>query len=279
MRHAEAHATPERAPIASRRVEFDFDRIDGPYWYRENVVATAFLGALSAVFPPGEKEFVRSVMHYRDRITDDALRSDIRGFAAQEGSHSNQHRRANEWLDRNGYGASAITAKVEAFNADFAERFPPQVHLAVTVVMEHITAILAEYVLTHPERMAEMPPAVRAMFEWHAAEEIEHKAVAFDVYDQVVGDRDLLRLVCLVGTASFVYYSLMDTRTALRGAPRAPTLRDLVETGELLFARRGIFASIGRRYLDFYRRDFHPWMHDNQHLVARWAEGGHPAAA
>ena len=49
MRHAEAHATPERAPIASRRVEFDFDRIDGPYWYRENVVATAFLGALSAV--------------------------------------------------------------------------------------------------------------------------------------------------------------------------------------------------------------------------------------
>ncbi|MGB0768240.1 MAG: hypothetical protein ACPGYV_11070, partial [Phycisphaeraceae bacterium] len=40
-----------------------------------------------------------------------------------------------------------ITAMAEEFNKDFVDRFPPRVHLALTVVMEHITAILAEYAL------------------------------------------------------------------------------------------------------------------------------------
>lgn len=268
MRQTHAQPTPARPPIENRRVEFDFDSIETPYWYADNPVATAVLGALSAVFPPGEKEFVRSVMHYRDRITDKALLADIRGFAAQEGSHSNQHRRANEWLDRNGYGASEITAMAEEFNKDFVDRFPPRVHLALTVVMEHITAILAEYALTHPEKMAQMPPPVREMLEWHAVEEIEHKAVAFDVYDAVVGDRNLLRLVFLAATWMFVTYTAKDAKIAL--GDRKPTARQRVEAAGLLFAPGGIVPSVIGRYLDFFRKDFHPWQQDNKHLIDAW---------
>src|SRR6202011_5293168 len=60
----------------------------------------------------------------------------------------------------------------------------PELRLAVTVALEHYTAIMAENVFRDGS-LEQAHPTMRALLLWHAAEEIEHRAVAFDVLREV----------------------------------------------------------------------------------------------
>jgi hypothetical protein len=75
-----------REPIPKRKMEFDLESVEAPFWFDGNGLITAILSALSASFPPGEKEFVQSVMHFRDQVTDPVLREQMRGFARRKGT-------------------------------------------------------------------------------------------------------------------------------------------------------------------------------------------------
>jgi len=267
-----------RTPVRPRRMKFDFESVQERFWFRGNGLITATLSALSATFPPGENEFVRSVMHYRDRVTDPVLREQMTGFAAQEGQHSYQHQLANAWLDAMGFDASGVERDVEANITKHVDKNPPAVHLASTVVLEHITAILAEYMLTHPEVTAPIPGPVRELLEWHAVEEIEHKAVAFDVFMAVCGDRRLLRRVGAMTTAFFLFNQTRHTLSALRALGHRPTLKELREAADFYFGPDGLITTVAAPYRDFYRDDFHPWDQDNRHLIEQWKATHEPAA-
>ncbi len=64
---------------------------------------------------------------------------------------------------------------------------PRSVQLATTIALEHFTAIVAHQLLTNPKATEGMHPNVKPLWLWHAVEETEHKAVCFDVYQQVGG--------------------------------------------------------------------------------------------
>lgn len=259
-----------REPIPKRKMEFDLESVETPFWFDGNGLITAILSALSASFPPGEKEFVQSVMHYRDQVTDPVLREQMRGFAAQEGHHAHHHRLANVWLDSKGFAATAIEKDVEDSIEALAPHRKPVVRLASTVVLEHITAILAEYMLTSEETMASMPEPARELLMWHAVEEIEHKAVAFDVFDAVSGDRDLLRRVGLAVTAFFMAQQVRRTVMTLKALGHVPSPREVVNTAKFLFGKKGALTAVAKPYREFYRKDFHPWDHDNRALIEAW---------
>src|SRR5512142_234213 len=63
-----------------------------------------------------------------------------------------------------------------------ARQRPPVIALAVTMALEHFTAILAHQVLSHSESFADVDPDTAALWLWHSAEEIDHKGVAFDIW-------------------------------------------------------------------------------------------------
>ena len=67
------------------------------------------------------------------------------------------------------------------------EYVPHRLQLAITVCLEHYTAIIAEYCLKadHMHRLAD--PEILKIWLWYALEENEHKTVAFDVYQQIGG--------------------------------------------------------------------------------------------
>ena len=154
----------------------------------DDIVMSHVLTVLSSVFPDGEDYFVRSVEAVRDRIDEPRLREDVEGFIGQESMHGREHRALNEHLAELGYPTRAIGAYVRALTA-FRERFQSERgNLAVTAGLEHYTATLAETLLTDPRARAEIGhDGVRHLLLWHALEEAEHKAVAFDVYRHVGG--------------------------------------------------------------------------------------------
>ena len=152
-------------------------------WHGGRVESTAIYNALSTTFPKGEAFFVDSVRAFRDGAPPQ-LAEDIKAFTTQEVIHSREHDRFNRSAAEAGYDLSTLDERVELRLAIGRGR-PPVVNLAATMALEHFTAIFAHQLLADPRHLDGADPEIAELWRWHAAEEIEHKAVAYDVLQKI----------------------------------------------------------------------------------------------
>lgn len=178
-----AQARP-RKTITPRMPKFVFDHVP-KYWIFESPLASAIVNGVNLLFPAGERFFIRSVQHYMNQITDEELKAQIKGFFGQEGRHAGAHEKYFDRLRQHGFDIDGLLKTYEHLAFDIIEKAsPPVLRLSVTVALEHFTAIMAERAFE--DRILDFAdPAMRDLLYWHASEEIEHKAVAFDVLKQV----------------------------------------------------------------------------------------------
>ncbi len=268
-------ASPSRSKleIVPRRVRFEFDDFDGPFYYNGNSCISAMWVAMSASFPAGEGEFIKSVMLFEDQITDPKLKAEVRDFAHQEAHHSLQHRLVNKEFDKLGYETGKLNDFFKVKLKEREQNWTPEKRLARTVCAEHVTAVMAHHALTHPEHMANFPESFRNLFLWHAIEEIEHKSVAFDVYQQCVGDRKLLRQQYKIFTRfEFPFNIWMSSRFLLKQLGHKVTWKERKELWNSLYGEGGLISDMRGLYKQFMENDFHPWDHDDSGLVDQWKQ-------
>ena len=115
-----------------------------------------------------------------------------RAFIAQEAIHSREHACLNAHLDRSHYPVDWIEGSVRRRLA-FLRKLGPMRMLGVTIALEHFTAMLADLFDSDPQLWAGTPEEILRMWRWHAMEETEHKAVAFDVFQQATREWSTLR--------------------------------------------------------------------------------------
>lgn len=242
------------------------------YFMGGDPVMSHVVAVLSSLFPEGEQFFVRSVRAYRDEVTDPELRREVAGFIGQEAVHSREHEEFNERLRRLGYRTDRIDAVLRRLFA-VSERLPGKARrLATTAALEHYTATLAGVLLVDPQaRAAFSDDEVRRLFVWHALEETEHKAVAFDVYTLVSGNERVRRLIMNTTTVGFLGMSVGCTTLGLladRDTWRHPgrVLHGLANLRRSPWLNRRVW----RELRDYNRVGFHPDDHDTTELVAHW---------
>jgi hypothetical protein len=160
-------------------------------WYGDDPVASAFFTVLSLAFPSGERFFIETLTSVTDQLPL-ALAEEVRSFARQEANHAHQHLAFNRHLATAGYPTARLEQQFESRIAA-ASSLPPLLRIAFTAALEHVTAIIARIVLRDPRLFADVAPEIGAFWRWHAIEEIEHKAVAFDVYDVLAKTMSPLR--------------------------------------------------------------------------------------
>ncbi|CAN5869337.1 metal-dependent hydrolase [soil metagenome] len=261
-------------PVKVRRISFDYPTDELPrHFMAGDLVMSHVVSVLSALFPEGEDFFVRSVRKHRDQIDDPELKAQVTGFIGQEAMHGREHRAFNERLQQLGYPTGLVdrfTGKRMRLN----ERFlPPHVQLAITAALEHYTATLAEVLLADPDAQAKFgDDEVRSLLLWHAVEESEHKAVAFDVFQAVSGNQRVRATVMNLVTVGFLGTSVGFTILSLL---RDPASRDLRRLGRSLRGLRGspwLTREVRRRIRDYNRPDFHPDDHDATALLDEWRQ-------
>ena len=246
------------------------------HWIANNPVATAISNGINLLFPHGERFFVRSVHHYVKQLEDPVLQDQVKAFFKQEGHHSSAHDDFNAILRSKGLEIDRFLARYATVSRWFEAKLGPKLNLAGTAAAEHFTAILAEgafasglFELVHP--------AMQRLLAWHAAEEIEHKAVAFDVL-QAVDPSYALRMAGLAyATTLLASFWLWSTIELLRQEPLG--WRGLRTYGEQMKAKESerdidhgpvvsrVFLRGIRQYI---RRDFHPRDNPNEHLARAW---------
>ena len=270
--HETSHSRSKMA-IEPRRVKFEFDDINSPFFYDNNSCISTMWVALSASFPAGEGEFIKSVRLFENQLTDPKLIQDVKDFTHQEAHHSLQHKKINKMFDGLGYKTDKLNDFIKGELIKREERWSPEKRLARTVCAEHVTAVMAHHALTHPEHMQHFPESFRNLFLWHSIEEIEHKSVAFDVYMQCVGDMKLLHKQYKRFTRfEFQFNVWMSSRFLLKELGHKVTWKERKGLWHNLYGKGGLISSMKPLYKQFLTKGFHPWDHDDSALVAEWKE-------
>jgi len=261
--------------ITVRKMSFDFDPNAVPrWWFLNNPVATHIANGLHLVFPEGERFFIRSVKHYLDQIEDDpVLLERARGFFGQEARHGQEHARSFEMIEKQGYDVQRFLDMYEKNALPRLEKFfPPNIRLAITVALEHLTASLGESALVD-RFLDDAHPTMRALLRWHAAEEIEHKSIAFDVLKKV-DPRYSVRIAGMaIGLTGLMVFWTIGTRMLLRQETGVTKAEMKTYRNAVMEKRRKHTSAILKNAVKKYLAPrFHPDQNDNYHLAASYLE-------
>ena len=257
--------------ITPRDRRFGRDRATPRLWHGGRVEATAIYNALSTTFPKGEAFFVESVRAFREGAPP-KLAEQIKAFTTQEAIHSREHDAFNKRASGAGYDLSKLEARVEK-RLELTKGRPPVVSLAATMALEHFTAILAHELLSDPRHLAGADSEAAELWRWHAAEEIEHKAVAYDTWlNATRAWPRFLRWKVKAKVMLLVTRNFLVDRTAgaleLMRQDGVTGLRAWTALLWHLWIRPGMFRKIGGAWLQFFMPRFHPWNVDDRHLLA-----------
>ncbi len=266
-----ASKTPKNMIPKVRRPQFAFSEAnDMPrYWWDNDPAKTLLLAALSASFPPGERFFIDSVRHYQDQITDPELKKAIKGFIGQEAHHSREHELMNGFLQERGVDLARLEREILGFMNLLRKHLSPERQLAHTVAVEHFTALMAEEFLLKYDALEEMDPRIAPIWAWHAIEESEHKAVAFDVYKAIGGSEFTRVTEMMIVSVLFPVFSAVHLVQLMKEDGQLGNMKSWLGAVNYMWGRPGVFRKLLPSYFKFYSPRFHPWNHDARGLVEK----------
>ena len=271
--------TPFPAATSSRLAEgvvvqprrFEHRELDAipQYWLADNAILTHVENAFSILIPPGERFFIRSVKNFEEKIEDPELRDLVRAFVQQEGLHMRAHNELNNSFKRFGVDVDREVDYAEGVFANLEKRLPHKVQLGMTVFLEHVTATGAHTLFSNPLVAKSMHPEMLRFWRWHAVEELEHKAVAFDVFREVGGGYMLRVMSAITAVVLLLPHFLKVARRMMRNDPKK--IGDDTRRGARDFQRRVGLPQL-RLILDYFRPGFHPRDYDDRSYITGWYE-------
>jgi uncharacterized protein len=255
-----------------RKPSFDFSRVD-KYYYGNNVWATHVMNALHVLVPIGEVFFIRAVRAMSDQAPAEQ-KGDLKKFLGQESVHDQLHRQFWQRLREHGL---PIDSFAQFFTATAIETLEPMVRqvmgekflLSATVGFEHYTAALADTAFAPGSKLlVEMQKEVADLMGWHAAEEIEHKSVAFNLLREV-DDGYLLRAGGMVVASTLLtLYTLLGTAWFISGDREITLNRLWRDFWELPRIAGNLLPALIQHNVEYFMPDFHPDRKDNYYMAA-----------
>ena len=253
--------------IQPRDLDVDFSGVPR-HWVAGSAAATAVSNGINLLFPHGERFFVRSVKHFFDRIEEPELRAQIKGFFGQEGRHAASHDDLNAVLRVQGFEIDRFLDTYKRLTDWLEARTPPKLRLAVTAAAEHFTATLAEGAFKNGVLEA-CDPRMQQLLAWHAAEEIEHKHVAYDVLQKIDPSYALRVAGLIYATVTLAGFWIAATHALFK--QEGLTWRRAIAQLRALPARNPVIRRVfGRGIRQYLHRDFHPDQIDNRGLANAW---------
>ena len=266
--------TPDDISIKARNMSFSIEESLSVDWADSDPFLTALFNAMSISFPSGEKNFIDSVRPFEKQIEDKKLLSEIKGFYKQEGIHSREHMKYNNLLcTQRGYDLGELES-VYLKRIDEGKKNPKvtkKILLASTVAVEHFTASFGQCFL-EGQFLRGLNGPLGDLWRWHSLEELEHKAVAFDVYSQVGGSFKMRKAVMRIVMITLLIDFLKVTLKMLRHDKQLWRWRTAKSMSKFFFSKRGFVRVLMPAYKDFFREDFHPWDEDSRELLKHWQE-------
>jgi predicted metal-dependent hydrolase len=171
-----------------RRVRFEYPDDFDPMWCPHLPEFAAAANGISLGMPYAEPLFIKVVRTTFGEL-DPELRARSESYIRQETGHHTQHRHFNDLVTAR-YPATARVQRWMATGTDWVWRSPPRFRVAFTAAGETISYSVARWTEANLGRLMDgADPLPATLFCWHLAEEIEHKANTYDVFEATDGSR------------------------------------------------------------------------------------------
>lgn len=245
--------------LVVRRLLIDLDQPVERHWCNGDAFLTAWFNALSMSFPFGEQFFIDSVLNGLKALPADEqsrLREEVQGFVGQEATHRRIHTLFNAQIEkhglRNDWEPRARRRLALMEGADVRHS------VAITAANEHITALFAQWMLSHPELLDGCDPRLKTLWLWHSAEEAEHKSTAFDIYQALGGNHTWRVRWMRRVTVFFLTDTLRQTVANLHADGTLWRWSTWRSANRHLIGREGLFRTSFAPWRRYFRPDFHP---------------------
>lgn len=239
------------------RVE-DFVGEQPRYW--ASPAQAIVFDAFSLMFPAAEGFMIRAAQAAHERIDDPALRRATAGFVRQEAAHARLHAAYNRAMDARGFSAAAQEARNASLIGYMESRIGLRRKLAASAGLEHFTALIAEAIVSDPRLLEGSDARYAALWRWHAREEIEHRAVAFDLHQMLYPRGAWISRVRAFGASIVLLFALFWSNVwQLAGdAYERSRLQTMCDVAWFLLGKPGFFRRIVLPTLAYLRPGFHP---------------------
>jgi hypothetical protein len=261
---------PPMTDLVVRRLLVDMQAPIARHWCAGDAFRTALFNALSMSFPGGEQFFIDAVRAGVQALPADRqerFRRELQGFIGQEATHRRLHALYNQQLEHLGLVNDWEPNLLQRL--DFFRGKDPLYGLAITAALEHFTAIMAKWLLTHREVLGDRDERLATLWLWHACEESEHKSTAFDLFAACGGTHEWRIKWFRRITLLFVTQLAQQTVRNLRRDGTLWRWRTWRSAAGFLFGRSGLVRCTFGLWRDYLRRDFHPSQQDASE-AQRW---------
>ncbi len=189
-------------PITVRKMAFDIPTAGdfAPKYLADSAFASYMTTGLSLYVHWLEPFIVKSFRRVLDQVEDPALHEEMDRFCKQEAHHYSQHQKFNQPILEQGYpGLEERFARLKADFDGWLEDKDDRWRVGFVEGFESYTTkaalgSLKSGVFDHPKT----DPRFGELFKWHLIEEVEHRNVAFDVYEYLYGDKAFRVKMCWI---------------------------------------------------------------------------------
>jgi uncharacterized protein len=256
--------------IPPRRLRFKISNDLPRLWNGGCPVKTHILNSIAILAPAFERLAISSVLPFKNEIQNPKLKKQIEGFIGQESAHGSEFIRFNLILKSQGYDIKRLEkGNLKKFKW-LTKKFSPKMHLSLTLAAEHLTAIISDFILRDKAWLKDAQVSAAALWRWHAIEEIEHKAVVYDLY-QSLGGGYFTRIIGMWWVTSMLGGLLISNFFHLIAKDKL--LFKLSFWGQVLkicWVSPGFCRKLILPYLHYFVPYFHPWQQNNVELIRNW---------
>lgn len=249
----------ETGTVKPRHLKFRITKAHAKYWFNGNAVKTLHANTLTASIPYGEQFFIACVLPHVKSIKDKTLRKNAIQFAKQELNHSKEHFRLYLKTIKPFYPNLKVKNNLyQKLFQGVAIFVGAKIRLAMVAAMEHFTAVTGELYIREPERLGGIDERIYLLWQWHFIEEVEHKAVAFDIL-KAISNSYLVRATGFVLAALFLMIGFSSAFWHMAIADklyRQPSFYR--QSWQFFWGRNGLLRRLAWPYLRYLSPRFHP---------------------
>jgi predicted metal-dependent hydrolase len=260
---------PDRVVLHARNVAFEWSELPH-HWIPGEPFATHMINVLHLLLPEGERWFCHVFKQALPLIRDEQIAEDVRGFIGQEAMHAESHQGVLDHFDAHGVDTRPYVDQIawlfgKVLGDDVGKRSRGWLveRTAIVAAIEHFTAFLGQWVLDAEELdRAGADPTMLDLLRWHGAEEVEHRAVAYDLFTHLDGRYGRRIRAMLIAVPVLAWLWARGVRYLMAHDPQVRATarwRDWLRG-----ARLGIVPSpvqVLRALPSYFRPHYHPSQH------------------
>lgn len=253
--------------IEVRPLRFDYSKIEmqDPVWSRSDPLFSIYINALGIHVPYFERFLVKAFRNIRDKIEDETLKKDVTAIIGQEAHHGRNFIEFNKFLAKRYPCASKLDKHAKDFFEERLTKDTQKQQIGYIAGYETFTYLGGMIVLDGYDKwMKDADPVTRSLWLWHQVEEVEHGAVAFDVYQYFYKDHEWYRKWMIV--KSLLHIATETGRAYFPMCKKEGYFSSPMKALKSVGFYCSFSLKLAKNALPVFSRKYHPRIHQEQNL-------------